>query len=487
MVRLIASRDSRWALAALGALLLGGCASIPNAATDVAQMDAAFQCAEDAENPQRRACMASLLSALSDEKGSKGELVERATLSGDLGPRPELRTIWSHLSEAERGQAAQGVPVLLWSKARGQTLPEGVFRSAVLLRAPRGSSARFVLHDTCPALVPNCALFPLAGYRAWREVASPFRRGLIAALRPVKGFEAAHAHLLMPTTAPDAIDVVLIHGLASNPSTWEPLIERLMAQTSRRNRLRVWLVSYPSATPVLVNRLRIDKALTAARELHGVSEPWHGVIVGHSLGGVLARLLVVRPDGELIKVAFDAPWASLEGRDSDRHAVEALLDFQPLMREGTVVSIAAPFFGSPVTIAWPARLLGSLQPQATPELQPLRRIARRNEASLRRELRDSYLGGLLTSLTTLTPGQPVIRRASELALPPGIRHVAIAGVGRRTSGEDGDRVVQAASALHPLADEKHTIEAGHDVHRTEGAIAVVMDEIDRILEDQVAR
>lgn len=459
---------------------LAGCQTLPSALTPQARTDELFRCASDWSDPARSRCIDQFLEEVGADKGGAGRL-QFSLLAGDLGTQPELRSAWPDLSDRERSRPGAGVPVILSSASNGRTLPEGVFRSGVVLRDPAVPS-QYVVHDTCPQGQGPCALHPMAGFRAWRSAASPLWRGIVAALRPVKGFEAAHAHLLTPNAAPDALDVVLIHGLASNPGTWEPMLEAMIQDPTVLDATRIWLVTYPSSTPILVNRLRVSRALQEARAWHHLPEgPWRGVVIGHSLGGVLARQLAIDPKERLLTAAFRVPWSEMSMRPGDRADVEALLDFHPVFDCGTVISIAAPFYGAPGTVAWPARVLTSLQLRVTPELRSLRRVAQRNETNVAPELRESYLAGLLSSLTTLQPGQPVIRAAADTALPPPVRHVAIAGVGRRTAGEDGDRVVTAKSALHPLADERLPVPGGHDVHRSAVVAQSVLDEVTRLI------
>lgn len=167
---------------------------------------------------------------------------------------------------------------------------------------------------------------------------------------------------LMQPYDPDRRTVVLIHGLASSPRAWIDLGNELTGDEEIRRHFQVWEVFYRSSAPIAYNEHAIRRALeetldrfdpertaTASRRM---------VLVGHSMGGVIARLLVLDTG--------DALWQGLLGHapdDEQRQRLAVLspyLDLAPMPEVGRAVFLASPHRGSPLAGGWPGRLAARL-------------------------------------------------------------------------------------------------------------------------------
>ena len=153
---------------------------------------------------------------------------------------------------------------------------------------------------------------------------------------------------LMQPYDPDRVTVVLIHGLASSPNAWVDLANELTGDEEIRRNYQVWEVFYRSGLSLAYNQRVIRAALKqtldrfdpgrTARASHRM------VLVGHSVGGVIARLLVLD--------AGDALWRMLLGRaptgeERQRLAVAApYFDLVPMAEVGRAVFLASPHHGT---------------------------------------------------------------------------------------------------------------------------------------------
>jgi len=92
---------------------------------------------------------------------------------------------------------------------------------------------------------------------------------------------------------PDRIPVVLIHGLNSHPRMWKDVINDLRADPKLRGRYQFMLFYYPTGWPISYSSMRLREELRALEALIG--HPKKMVLIGHSMGGLLARMQVVTP------------------------------------------------------------------------------------------------------------------------------------------------------------------------------------------------
>jgi pimeloyl-ACP methyl ester carboxylesterase len=274
----------------------------------------------------------------------------------------------------------------------------------------------------------------------------------------------------------------MIHGLGSNPLIWSRVSNAVWGETDLRERFQVWQVVYRTDVPLLVARLHVQRYLDDAWALLDPDGEARAssrtVLLGHSLGGVVARLLCADSGDALWNAAFLVPSAMLDADDEDRALIDRIFHFVPYAGIARAIFLAAPHRGSPSAASVLGRLTGDLVGRRTSEVHALRRIAGRNPHAIRPELLPVFLEGWINSITTLRSEQPVRRAAESLMPPPGFPYHTIAGVqpGRH---RPSDGVVPLESAMLPGAASSLVVESGHRVHERPAAVA----EIVRILRE----
>lgn len=290
---------------------------------------------------------------------------------------------------------------------------------------------------------------------------------------------------LMEDYDPGKRPLIMVHGLGSSPLAWAKLSNAIWGDPSLRERFQIWHVVYQTDAPLFVARRRLVDYLDTAFD---ILDPEHDdaarsgiVLIGHSLGGVLSRLLAADAGQTLWTAAFNVTPEALPGDPDDVAMVRELLLFHPYPGLSRAIFLAAPHHGSPLADAWYARLINALAGRRTPEMKALGRIARAHPEAVREELRAAYQGAAINSIWTLRASQPV-RRASEKLLPASyIPYNTVAG---RLPGRlpEGDGVVPLSSAMVEGAESTAIVASGHDVYANDQAI----DEILRILRLDVA-
>lgn len=142
--------------------------------------------------------------------------------------------------------------------------------------------------------VPLAANFTSA-YGLWLARSGFSVQALRTVLGRSRSLDAPHVYLMQPFD-PNRRVIIMLHGLASSPEAWINVANDIMGDEALRQRYQVWQVYYPTNAPLAYNHAAIRSALTATFQHFDPSGATAAsrdiVVVGHSMGGVLGRLLV---------------------------------------------------------------------------------------------------------------------------------------------------------------------------------------------------
>ncbi|WP_426702265.1 esterase/lipase family protein [Rhodanobacter sp. Col0626] len=290
--------------------------------------------------------------------------------------------------------------------------------------------------------------------------------------------------LLMQPYDPDRLTVVMLHGLASSPEAWINVANEVMGDEELRRNYQVWEVYYPTNAPVAVNLASIRKALDATLKHYDpggrARASQNMVLVGHSMGGVIARLLVSSSGDRLWDVVPLRSNLSPAKRTRVRQRLAPYLQFTPMPQVTRAVFLASPHRGTPYAQHRLARWIG--------ELIRLPVTVLKEVASLSELLKDDSgkQGPALhvpNSIDNLSDADPFIKAAANLPISPRVHYHTIVGVykpkGPLPTTSDG--VVPYSSAHLDGADSELAIPSWHSVQETPAAIL----ELRRILRVQL--
>lgn len=172
--------------------------------------------------------------------------------------------------------------------------------------------------------------------------------------------------------------IIMLHGLASSPATWVNLTNDIFNDATLRDNYQVWQIFYPTNLPILENRYQIQQLIETAYQQ---TDPkgqnpasQHSVIISHSMGAIIARMLVSNNDlSTRLDALNERPNLNLDneqpGIPIDRtlsamlkntYGQENLADrfkLTPLPQVDTVVFLSAPFRGTDYADRWFTRAL----------------------------------------------------------------------------------------------------------------------------------
>ena len=132
---------------------------------------------------------------------------------------------------------------------------------------------------------------------------------------------------------PGKIPVVLIHGVWSSPRAWIQALNELRGDPAIRDRYQFWLFLYPTGNPVTASAATLREALTEVRQTLDpqAADPAldQMVLVGHSMGGLLAKMMLQDSGEALWGLVSTRPFADLRANAIQLSLLSRLYFFKP--------------------------------------------------------------------------------------------------------------------------------------------------------------
>ena len=280
---------------------------------------------------------------------------------------------------------------------------------------------------------------------------------------------------------PGRVPVVFVHGTFSSPVWWAEMINTLRADPELRQRCQFWFFIYNSGNPVPYSAIKLRECLAnKIKELDPEgrdSALRQMVVIGHSQGGLLAKLTATDTGDRLWQglglKSLDDPKINEKQRELIRHYTV----FEPLPFVKQVIFISTPHRGSYLASNFVRRFLrrfvalpGALVQQA-------------NEfAGLAEKLDIQGLKGVPTSLDSMSPKNQYLLQLADIPTAPGIpchSIIAVLGDGDYHQGKDG--LVNYSSAHVDYAASEFIVRNPHSCQDKPSTI----EEVRRILLEQL--
>ncbi|MEN1927613.1 alpha/beta hydrolase [Luteimonas sp. MJ250] len=314
-----------------------------------------------------------------------------------------------------------------------------------------------------------------AGYGLWLARSGFNRQSLQTLFGREQGITRPHLYLMQPYD-PDRRILLMIHGLASSPEAWVNVANEVLGDDVLRREFQIWQVYYPTNMPLVLNQSAIRRIIVDAMQHfdpEGSARASHGtVLIGHSMGGVLSRLLVSSADDQLwtwLQQNYELDDGRLE-RAGPR--LDRMLRFEPLPSVGRVVFIASPHRGTKVAGNRLGRLIGKLVRLPLTVLEEVGELLVGDDGT-------AEPIALPNSIENLSENDPFVRAAADLPISPRVQYHSIIAQADPTVPleESDDGLVPYPSAHLPGALSEKVIIGGHSIQESAPAIL----EIRRIL------
>ncbi|WP_374529833.1 esterase/lipase family protein [Acinetobacter sp.] len=160
-----------------------------------------------------------------------------------------------------------------------------------------------------------------------------------------------HLYMLEPYN-PNKKVIVLVHGLASSPEAWIRLTNDIMGDKVLRENYQVWQVFYSTNMPITESRFQIYALLkqSFAQVNANASAKNDAVLIGHSMGGIIARLLV--SDADVTQKALSMMSNLQLNKYKNVPIVSQRMNIQDIPNFSRAIFLSAPHHGTAYADLW---------------------------------------------------------------------------------------------------------------------------------------
>ena len=246
-------------------------------------------------------------------------------------------------------------------------------------------------------------------------------------------------------------------------------------------RFQFWHFYYSTGTPVLLNALRLREQLE--RTVHIVDPndadfATHRIIVvGHSMGGLLAHTLVSSSGDRLWRSLFVVPPEQLRGNPETIRLLQRAFFFRRNPRVVRAIFVATPHHGGAMADSWIGGLAKSLIRLPDKLQTGLTDIAEKNAQVRTAEAAAFFKELNFTSVHTLSPHDPTLLALARLPIAVPFHSV----IGQKHNGAESDGVVRYASSHLDGANSELIVRSGHNAFNNPDA----RSEVIRILRQEL--
>jgi pimeloyl-ACP methyl ester carboxylesterase len=283
--------------------------------------------------------------------------------------------------------------------------------------------------------------------------------GLARLLRPSRYNDTANLNFLQPYD-PKRIPVLMVHGLQDTPASFSPMYFKLLEDAAIRNNYQFWVFSYPSGYPYPYSAVMLRRELDEVKRDY----PSHRnmVLIGHSMGSLVSRLMVTDVGDNLWIKAFGKSPAESKITGNSSEVLRKSLIFSDRKEVDRVLFFAGPHRGSILASNWIGATASRLV--QVPSLVADVRNATISAATA--DIAGLTMNSAPNSIGTLSPGNPFVQEINKHPIVPRIPYHTIVGDrGKGDTPNSSDGVVAYwSSHLEGAASEK-IAPSGHGAHQ----------------------
>lgn len=311
------------------------------------------------------------------------------------------------------------------------------------------------------------------------------RAGFRYMIRGASMNEKAGVYLIEPYD-PKKVIVLMVPGLQSTPFAFVDLLKAMGRDPELTADCQVWTFLYGTGTPVLLNALELRRDLEKTiREVDPHDHDFathHIVVLGHSMGGLLAHTLVSSSGEKLWSALFEVSPEKMHGDPATVRRFSAAFHFRRNPRVIRAIFAATPHRGSKLAESWIGRIAASLIRLPLDVKSEIADVVSGNRDVSTAAAQAFNRGMNFSAVATLSPRDPALQALADLPLEVPFHSI----IGQKHAGEietSSDSVVGYHSSHLDGATSELVVRSGHSVCNNPDA----QREIIRILRLQLLR
>ncbi|MHC4288794.1 MAG: hypothetical protein ACYSSK_01805 [Planctomycetota bacterium] len=312
------------------------------------------------------------------------------------------------------------------------------------------------------------------------ENINPFTLGLSSMFKSDKKIDDAGLFLLEPYN-PDKIPVVMVHGLMSSPVTWIEMFNDLRGKPEIRDRYQFWFFQYPTGLPVLYsssilreNLLNIQKKLDPDLTNPNFNNM---VLVGHSMGGLLSRVMMQDSGDTYWDSFFEEPFDDIQISESSREMLRQALFFESIPFVQRMVFISTPHRGSPIADHWYSSMASGMINLPSNLVNTSQNLFS-DKVKLNQQVYHNTKKIKIRSIDNLSATSPFTIVYNQVPVRDDVVYHSIIGTRKDDTGPgSSDGIVPYESSHIDFAVSERLVHSGHPAQQHPDAI----DELKRIL------
>ncbi len=330
-----------------------------------------------------------------------------------------------------------------------------------------------------------------ASYASWLVENQLSQVGYLSMLYQKQHQSLPRLFMLEPYN-PDKRIIIMMHGLASSPKTWVGLTNDILNDAKLQESYQVWQVFYPTNMPMLETRFQVQRLIAAAYELvdanHTTIAGQNSVIIGHSMGGVIARMMLSDNDlsknfNDLINSPNDPE--AIQNDDLNNFllniyhqpSLEGRFKLNAIPQIDTAIFISSPHKGTKFADLWFTKALRKI-------IKLPAEIVKFDIGDDEQKVSNSPLGALLlrNGASQLSDKSAFMQLTSNIKINSKISYHSIMGNAKDElvsrlevfeENQSSDGIVPYKSAHLAGAQSETIIAGGHDIHTNPKTVVVL--------------